>query len=324
MTCEELRRLVDEEGTVSTPEAQAHLAACPECMLLARRWAEVQGALHGMGQEPAPPFLHARIMAHVRSAEEVSARSRRSFLHGWRAPAVAALGAAVVIVGLGLYSAVRPLAVPSRNGLPSSAQTRQQLPAGEAGLEKKAAAPAPTAAPAESVKDELVRSEGAGSRQGAAHEGGRRERPHRRSRWGTHLAARVCPGFGARTDRSCPHGRDPGPPESAGTALREQVVAAPAPATGVLQVIAPSTQQTGLVKCRLRLEGDHQELDVELPQAEAPTPDQVWLVTLHPDGRIELRDTQGQDRQAPLALQQGLTQQQARTGRYRLSQAPLR
>ena len=112
MTCEELRRLLDEEGAASTPEAQAHLAACPDCMLLARRWAEVQGALRGMGQEPAPPFLHARIMAHVRAAEAIPVSPNRSFLHGWRAPAVAALGAAVVIVGLGLYSAVRPLAAP--------------------------------------------------------------------------------------------------------------------------------------------------------------------------------------------------------------------
>lgn len=321
MTCEELRHLLDDEGTASTPEARAHLAACPDCMLLARRWAEVQGALRGMGHEPAPPFLHARIMAHVRAAEASPGLSRRSFLHGWRAPAVAALGAAVVIVGLGLYSAVRLLARPEPERPSAFSEIQQQRIAGEARLEKKASAPA--AAPAESVKEELSASKKQEADKGRRVNGD-----------DVKTASKVAVGSIASLPTSAP-APAPAPTASAAvgqardlgvakTARDEQMVAAPALGTGVLQAVAPSAQQVGLVKCRLRLEGDHQELDVELPQAEAPAPDQVWLVTLHADGRIELRDTQGQDKQAPLALQQGLTQQQARTGRYRLSQAPIR
>lgn len=322
MTCAELRRLMDEEGAASTPEARAHLAACTDCQLLARRWEEVQGALRGMGREPAPPFLHARIMAHVRAAEEVAASPRRSFLHGWRAPAVAALGAAVVIVGLGLYSAVRPLARSEPERPSVLAQARPQPTTNEAGLEKKAAAPA-AAAPAEGLKDELF-----ALKEQEADTGRRQKGDDARA------ASKVAVGNAASLPAPAP-APVPVPTATAGVggardlevaqaAREEQAAVPPVAAAGVLQAVAPPSPANGLVRCRLRLEGDHQELDVELPQAEAPAPDQVWLVTLHQDGRIELRDTQGEDKQAPAALQQGLTQQQARTGRYRLSQAPLR
>lgn len=320
MTCEDLRRLLDEEGAASSPEARAHLAGCPACMRVVHRWAEVQGTLRSMGQETAPPFLHARVMAHVRGAEAVS--PRRSVLYGWRVPAVAALGAAVVIVGLGLYSAVRPLSGPEPS--PSVlAAARPQAVGASAGADKKALAPAPATAPAESVKDELSRSlEPEADKE-------------RRSKGdGAGFSAGVAVGkvssLPEPTQAPAPAPASPGGVDSsrdlavANAAREEQAVVASAPAAGVLQAIAPSTQQRGSVRCRLRLEGDHQELEVDLPEAEAPSPDQVWLVTLHPDGRIELRDTLGQDKQAPLALQQGLTQQQARTGRYRLSQAPIR
>ncbi|MCU0290788.1 MAG: hypothetical protein MUF10_02180 [Thermoanaerobaculaceae bacterium] len=322
MTCEELRRLLDESGAACTPDALAHLAACADCARLARRWAEAQGALRVMGREPAPPFLHARIMAHVRAAES-TASPRRSFLHGWRASALAAVGAAVVIVGLGLYRAVRPLSGPEPTRPAVLAEVRPQATDEKVALEMKVAAPAPAAAPVDGLKDELSRSKEQETDKGRRAKGDDAGATSR-------VAVGNVTSLPEPTQAPAPAPTTParvgGPRDLtvATTAREEQVAAAQAPAAGFLQAVAPSAQASGLVRCRLRLEGNHQDLEVDLPQAEAPTPDQVWLVTVHPDGRIELRDTQGLDKQAPLALQQGLTQQQARTGRYRLSQAPLR
>lgn len=324
MTCEELRRRLDGEGSVATPEARAHLAVCTDCAREVRRWGEVQAALRDLGQEPAPPFLHARIMAHLRSAETVPARARGSFLHGWRAPATAALAAVVVIVGLGLYQVVHPLAPPEPEPASSTVQAASPLVPGKQDLDRKVAARAPASAPAKSAKDERAASKeqeiDKGNRQGLTDAVAASE-----VAVGA-LAAAPAPAPVAAPAPAAPAAEGKARDLAVGGDLRRNrnETSAQVAATGVLKAVAPPTQQGGLVRCKLRLEGDHEELNVELPAADAPAPDQEWLVTLHPDGHLELRDTRGQDRQAPLALQQGLSHQQARTGRYRLSQAPLR
>ncbi|HNX48742.1 MAG TPA: hypothetical protein PLS53_10020 [Thermoanaerobaculaceae bacterium] len=324
MTCEELRHRLDGEGTVDTPEARAHLAGCTDCARVVRGWAEVQAALRDMGQEPAPPFLHARIMAHLRSAETAPVRARGTFLHGWRVPAAAALGAAVVIVGLGLYQAVRPLTPPEPERPSTTAQAANPLAPGKQDLDQKVATHASASAPAESLKDERFASKQQETEKKSRQKGIDAVAASRVA-VGT-LASAPAPAAAAAPAPTSPAAeggvRDLA---AAGDMRRDRnEPAAQVIANGVLKAVSLPTQQGGLVRCRLRLEGDHQELNVELPADDAPAPDQEWLVTLHPDGRLELRDTQGQDRQAPLALQQGLSQQQAHTGRYRLSQAPLR
>jgi negative regulator of sigma E activity len=107
MTCAELERCLDEDRTIDTPEAAAHLATCAECRRAVERWRAVRSELRSMASEPDPPFLHTRVMAHVR-AEGQRAPGRTFWLLRpvWAAPALAVLFIGVV-AGLGVWRAQR-------------------------------------------------------------------------------------------------------------------------------------------------------------------------------------------------------------------------
>lgn len=95
MTCDQVRGLV-AEGAPLPEEAEGHLAACPGCREVARRWAVVRRELAALREEPEPPFLHPRIMAAVRQAAATP-------LPWWRRvprAAWASAGVAAVLVGV--------------------------------------------------------------------------------------------------------------------------------------------------------------------------------------------------------------------------------
>ncbi|MGV8041713.1 MAG: anti-sigma factor family protein [Thermoanaerobaculaceae bacterium] len=335
MTCEELRALMELEGTAESEAAREHLVACRACAREVELWQEVRAELRDMGREPAPPFLHARIMAHVR-AEAPAARAR-TWLRGWRAPALAAVGAAVVILGLGLFRAVKPPAATPVEELVGTAEKRAVAepasPRDKGGARLPApAAPAPTPA---------TLSTSAGLDERAAREN--------EAAGGTVPAAKddlaLVAKAGPAARETAPAGTGAahaemdaaaaGPVVAQAAARRESgslAASAPgaqgnAPVAGTLRAAEPKREAAEVVRCRLQLEGDGEVLDLELPAAEAPPPEEVWSVTVAPDGRIEVLDAHGRTQQAPAALQQGLSQQQQRQqqlrlGRYRLSQAP--
>lgn len=340
MTCEELRALLELEGTAQSEAAREHLGACRACAREVELWQEVRAELRDMGREPAPPFLHARIMAHVR-AEAPTGRVR-GWLSGWRAPALAAVGAAVVILGLGLFRAIKPPAATPVEELVGAAEKRAVAePAStrdKGGASPPApAAPAPTPArPSTSAgRDEQAarENEAAGGTVSAAKDD-------------LVLVAKAGPaaretapaGIGAAhaemdTSAAAPVVAQAAARRESGSVLAASASGSPAetqgsaPVAGTLRAAERKRETAEVVRCRLQLEGDGEVLDLELPAAEAPPPEEVWSVTVAPDGRIEVLDAHGRTQQAPAVLQQGLSQQQQRQqqlrlGRYRLSQAP--
>lgn len=326
MTCEELRALLDAEGEADSEAARAHLRSCASCAREVERWLTVRTALHELGQEPAPPFLHARVMAGVRA--ESRPGGERSWLRGWRARALAAVGAAVVILGLGLFRAVRPPLVPPPIELPSAAERAAVAGSGDKGSAGPpvavAAVPAPTVA---------VPSGSAARRQQAVAV---QER-----------VSAAAPARGVVAVAKAGSGAAPAKPEAAavspvvaGAAAGQEsgqvappAVAALAEARGDASLAGSLRALEGkpapgaeLVRCRLQLEGDGEVLDLELPVAEAPSPHEVWSVTVAPDGRVEVLDSHGRSQQAPSLHRQVLSQrlQQLGSGQYRLSQIPAR
>ncbi|HSM50881.1 MAG TPA: hypothetical protein VLA75_05720, partial [Thermoanaerobaculia bacterium] len=108
MRCEEFRQQLEETGSAASPAARAHAAACPGCARTAATWEEARAALRELGEETPPPFLHARVMAHLRAAEgERAQRPGRRWLFPAR---VAGALAALVAVSFAGWMAwqVRP------------------------------------------------------------------------------------------------------------------------------------------------------------------------------------------------------------------------
>ena len=111
LTCDDLRRLIDEEEPLDTAGAREHLDGCPECRTIVRRWTQVTAELTDIAGEPPPAFLHGRVMAHVRTARAAPKRL-------WWAPALAT---ALLVAVVGLWRPPFPSTQPSRS--PSSAPT---------------------------------------------------------------------------------------------------------------------------------------------------------------------------------------------------------
>jgi hypothetical protein len=324
MTCEELRRLLEDEGTASSEPARAHLASCPACTREAENWAAVLASLRDLGEEPAPPFLHARIMAHVRAEATSPVVRRWRPLHGWRAPALAAAGGAIVILGLGLYQTVRPPAAMVDKVARASAEeadaavARDKLLDGEAPSRQAAPAELPqaektfAARPQPGVESRAPREEMAptGKAEPVAEDGNTTQAALADVRAAGAVPPPAPVLSAAEPDR-----------HAASLALEE---ARPTPLAGLLRTVENARKGSDLVRCRLQVEGDEEVVELHLPADQAPPVDEVWLVTVHPDGQLDLRDSQGERQLAPLVLQQSIGQQrQMQSGRYRLSQAPV-
>lgn len=323
MTCEELRRILEEEGTASSEPARAHLAGCPACAREAERWAAVLVALRELGQEPAPPFLHARIMAHVRTEAAPRRERRWHLLRGWRAPALAAAGAAVVILGLGLYQAVHPPVAEVNKVARAVTQDVEVVPGGQ----RPPASSAPSVAAAPMAPSE---SESSGPLRHELEADVREARAKKVIASKAGSLAEDAERRGASTaDAVAASGPAPAPARAA--TRRERAATSPSldethppPLAGLLRSAETAGKGRDLVRCRLQVEGEDEAVELLLPAGQAPPADEVWLVTVHADGQLDLRDSQGERQLAPLVLQQSIGQQrQIRSGRYRLSQAPV-
>jgi hypothetical protein len=141
MTCEEFLRRLDQGEPALAEEAAAHAAACPACARALARSRAMESELRAMADEPAPPFLHARIMAHVRSAQRSQVRSRR----------LAFAAVAAVVLALGSYALLwrgqppTPTRVAERLAAPSQDKGRRvsDMREGQEGAVGGVLAPAP-------------------------------------------------------------------------------------------------------------------------------------------------------------------------------------
>ncbi|MBI4915247.1 MAG: hypothetical protein HY825_05315 [Acidobacteria bacterium] len=105
MRCEEFLRELDESGRAASPEARAHVQGCPSCARAAESWQAVRSELQAMGEEAPPPFLHARVMAHVRADAKSPQREAwwaRVPRWAWAGQALAVL-LGVTLAGWGLW-----------------------------------------------------------------------------------------------------------------------------------------------------------------------------------------------------------------------------
>lgn len=111
MTCQEFREMIDGDGAPTTGEANAHLHDCPSCAEFFQTWQEVQRGLHAMGEEETPPFLHTRLMAHVKEAAEADARKKEAWFFGlkkiWAGPLLV-LFLGMLLGGYGLIQVYKP------------------------------------------------------------------------------------------------------------------------------------------------------------------------------------------------------------------------
>ena len=116
MRCEEFLRRLDAEEECRTGEAAAHAAACPACGRAAERMEAASAALRGLrAEDEPPPFLHTRVMAHVRGegARRPVLGAGGWFRLAWAGP----LFAVAVVFLLGGYG-LRQVVEPSRRPVP--------------------------------------------------------------------------------------------------------------------------------------------------------------------------------------------------------------
>ncbi len=145
MTCEEFLRRLDQGEPMAVGDAAVHAAACPACARALARSRAVANELSAMADEPAPPFLHARIMARVRTGSRVHAAR-------WR---LAFATAATVVLAVGTYFVLRPGPVLAPTQLaerPTTAPGHDQAQSHTDVLERQAAAVGGVRAPAPLAK----------------------------------------------------------------------------------------------------------------------------------------------------------------------------
>jgi len=109
MRCEEFLRQLDADEGWDRGEAAAHSVSCPSCAAAARRMGAAAAAFRAMREDDAPPFLHTRILAHVRS-EAVRRpwwQSALGFRTAWAGPLVV-MAVVVVLGGYGLKQTLGP------------------------------------------------------------------------------------------------------------------------------------------------------------------------------------------------------------------------
>lgn len=305
MRCEEFRHELDETGSAGSPAAREHAAACPACARAAATWAAAQSALRELDGEAPPPFLHARVMAHLRAAERERTERppRRRLLPARAAGALAAL-VAVSFAGWMVWQ-VRP-------GQPAPAPTAERAKSAE--RESFAPEPAAPAAALEAAETPARPSE----RPPAPSEASPRtvpapqERPSRMpagdtATQGTLQAApetelldtatparreEPSPASAAAPASPYPAMRRSEPPHREALATREQAPGRAAPAVAGVAA-ATAEKASPAIPCLLVAGANGAkgaQTPLELPPGLAPAPGEEIALSLHPDGSVALRE----------------------------------
>jgi hypothetical protein len=284
MTCDEFLRLLDEDAPLDGGDALAHLAECPSCARAAERERAVRRELTALGEDEAPPFLHARIMAHVQAADrerrELPAASWWRLRAAWAGPLLV-VACVVILGGYVLWRVLQPseLAPPPAARAPTTA------------------APAPAR---EMAADNAARpSNAAGAAKLQSSESAPpRPRPKARPRPAL-PAVSGAPGGVAVHEKEVPQ-----PPAAPATAPRIAAapqagqamgrLAGPSAAGSFQAQRAPSALVAGVpaappaVACWLHSAPGGLAYGVTLPAELAPAPERTWSVTVRDDKTVAI------------------------------------
>ncbi len=358
MSCEELLRLLDEDGDITSTEAREHLASCPSCAAAVARATAVRRELAAMASEVPPPFLHVRIMAHVRSKARAPERARA---RRWRlalAPVVAVVVFTVVVVGGGSLWLLKEKVSRSELGVPSPASRVAEVAAKAAPAEPVAKGQAAPEAPGakdkgvadaegkldqQAVAPQLLppqpvpRLEGPTAPSSVPVADEWRQEHQRRSQVtgalppaapaplataererASDLAAEPSPGLGGAPEREQPDADRAGSEESA----KKEVAAAAGGATTQTLQASPG-RRSAQTECTVWSETGVKVRRLVLPDILAPLAGQDTSFTVLTDGSVRLDEGDGQDepRVAAGSLERELAGLELPPGRYRLARS---
>ena len=333
MTCEEFRTLLDDDGAAAIPAALAHAGSCPTCGRALERWQTAQRELRAMAGEPAPAFLTARVMAHVRSEQRERSQAGMAGKHWWKARLAPALVVLVVasLGGRALWQALHGASGRVQEArLETAAADKRDgflLKAAPENRATQAAGAAPPVAPAPSKASRQPAAAGAkAKRAGARAVSADVERDFAPQP----AAGAATVGESARERPSGAGGAVGGvlaaaPSAAHPAATREDAAAAPANhpedkgAIAMLDAMAQPAE-TSPVAARLTTANGAMVLVLHVNSAAAPPVGSHWLVRVGADRGIMLGDATGTDIGAlhPDTLA-GLRAANPPPGEYRLS-----
>jgi hypothetical protein len=342
MKCEEFLRLLDNGGPVREDEAGEHMKDCSSCRAALEKWEAAAVGLGAMKDEEAPPFLHARIMAHVR--EEADAEPRPSglalWVHSrWAAP-VGLMIVAAAIGGIALVTSFNRT-VDRQPPLPAP-QAQAPVKASEGRL---AARKAPASESAKKVQGELTpppvdrlsRPPAATTPKASAPETRfyadapppRADQSPATAGNETQMdaqAERAEPLFGsssqAAPDQVVPQ-PSPAPQQPPPDVAKRNAVRAPHSApTSALKEKAEESPRPTMVLCLLSTLDHARFASLQLPSNAVPPPGEKWYVSILDDGGMTLTDMQGKPlgRRVSTAVTGYVSMLNLPAGRYRLTQ----
>jgi len=295
MTCEEFLRLLDDEAPMTVGDAAAHLAGCPACQRALERAQEVRRELRAMREEPPPPFLHARLMAHL-AADRAARRPwwNVAVRPAWASAAIVVL-LLVAVSGYRLYEWLRPSPVEP----PVQVALRQELPpppVPELRASDARSPVTPVAAP-----PSLRKQAGAAAAQQRKAQTGHATAPA----FAPAPTEAPAPGVGG----TVPGAAAPALEGAAGVVgtsqqaasdstakMAEQVTVTGGTASATAALRSKSAQGRAAtsyaVVCELRF-GAAVVARPLLPGSATPWGDTVWQVEVQPDGSVAVRDAAG-------------------------------
>jgi anti-sigma factor RsiW len=337
MTCQEFREMIDRDGAPTTGEANAHIHDCPSCAEFVETWQEVRRGLHEMGEEEPPPFLHTRLMAHVREAAEADSRKKEAWFFGlkkiWAGPLLV-LFLGMLLGGYGLMQVLKPRPVSAPvQAPPMTLQDKTRGAAGkipsrsDQGLGQEGALKEKAQRQDEASSPENTRPEGAGlTAEGDVSPpapaapvevtpGPALEEDKKRARGGSLFETAPAPGpassepyqplsnsAGAlQGSEDAAQGRAPVPKDKA--VARAQPSAAGFTLGTAPESLARSGDEPSEVVCTLSpLSGSGPFITLQLPAGAAPPSGGIWTVQVPQEGIPRVQDAVGKPvASAPLA-----------------------
>ncbi len=344
MKCTEFLRLLDNGGPVQEGEAAEHMLDCDACRKAFTNWQRISDGLSAMTTDEAPPFLHARIMAHVRAEADAEPAPSRfaSFLRSrWLAPAAVMLVAAV-LGGITLVTSFNRV-VDRQHPLPAP-QSQAPVKASEGGLMARKAPPAATAkkaegeltpppvdrlshAPVEEAQSSSSPKVESYAKAPPAPSAEAQAAPANEAQSDAQ-AQQAAPLFGSSGQdapnqvQPSPQPQAPPPPEPAIAAAGPAVRAPRSAQPSELKQKSEESSRPAMVLCLLSTLDHARFASLQLPSDTVPAPGEKWYVSILDDGGMTVTDSRGRplDRRVSEAVTGYVSMLRLPPGRYRLTQ----